>query len=483
MEYPYDEKTAYLDRPSFEMLAKHFEIIPDESKVKRQGYNTFVYDESRIRDLPTDELIALSPYLVIHGSFVFGKGYVGSYEKGSSLKRFISLMRERGVTKDSYLDAMIDFEFERMGEESAQFIGVIAHDIEGGNYMESKNAPSWARIMINQNRKNLEKFAGLNEGREQPFELERIIKIDSPPVAIDYSADGRLYIFDKTGMLHEFTDGEKTNDWQVRYGFRQYFGGHMEAIFSPVFPGISVHEGIMFLTNGDALERHDLEKEAAETKQLQRHAGNKLTKFAEQKVDEKDIFFHDVCIREGNVFVSASVKTSIRYVLQVSGDEFNVVYQGHFPRDHGGSNSLQDLTLRLGFFNGGLYFPVDNGISRYDGEELHEMIGKYAVEIEQPYDVDPLTKFAFGKDFMVASGRARDFQIHMLQFYRPVYGGEGIVQKGSLVHPTHFEREYITTLPKNTGRMMQKLSITAHGDRFAFTHQDFSRVFVYKMKE
>ena len=86
---------------------------------------------------------------------------------------------------------------------------------------------------------------------------------------------------------------------------------------------------------------------------------------------------------------------------------------------------------------------------------------------------------------MVAAGRVQGFELPMLQIFKPAYQEvtvDGNVVRPQEIQPSHFKRIYITDIPKKTGSMIQPLSITAHHEKFAFTHKEFKRIFVYHLK-
>ncbi len=491
VDYPYDEKEAGLDKSTFDILARYFELR-DDFKECSYGSYIFVYDEEKMKQLPASELMAISPYVLVYGEQAFDRGIRRGENVSRMLpdtKQLISLMRSRGITRESFLDEMMDFQFSAAGEESTQFIAMIASDLkEGGSFFESNHQGSWFSCCINQNRETSEKCAVENKGRDRPYSLEHVLKIPAKPVAIDYASNGRLYVFDERGMLHEFIEGLKSEEWQIRYGAGSFHRNEMDRIFSPIFPSISVEGNILFLTNGPKLERYDLVERKSYLREAVKYTGSNLALFGDEEVDPSDIWFHDVCLKEGNVFVSASVRTYVRTILQIDdAGKHHTIYNGDFPQGVGGSvTNFTDLTLRLGFFCGGLYFSEQNGISRLTSEgKAQEMLGEYTREINPRLgDIDPITKFAFGNDFLIASGRVKDFRMPMLQVFRPVYGasdGGTLVRQDEMVQPTHFERVYVGYIPRQTDRMIKELSISAHQDRFAMSHYDFERVFVYKM--
>lgn len=488
VDYPYDESDAAIDRSTFDVFAKYFELRDDFREL--YGYNIFIYDEEWMKQLPALELMRVAPYVLTYRELAFDSGFrVRSENISRSIpdtKEFIELMRCRGITRESFLENMMTFQFSEAGGESTQFISGIATDLEGSDsFLESGGKGMWIDICRKRYLETKEKCAVENKGREKLFSLEHVLKFKAKPVAIDYASNGRLYVFDESGMLHEFIDGLKSEEWQIRYRAGSFQDGIMSNIFSPIFPNISVEGNTLFLTNGPQLERYDLEQKKIYRREMVKYTGNSLALRQGEKVRPSDVWFHDVCLKEGNVFVSVSLRTDERYILQIDGAGGHTrLYTGLFPREFGLSNNYQDLTLRLGFFHGGLYFPEQNGISRLSPDGPVEMLGDYTREINKHLlDIDPITKFAFGHNFLVASGRVKDFEMPMMQVFRPVYpmGERGLVVSSEMVQPTHFERVYIAPIPLQTGRMIKQLSLSACGDSFAMTHYDFERVLLYKM--
>lgn len=502
-----DEEKAYLDQVTFDVFCKYFELN-SKYHSEKYCYGDFKFDQKKIENLSQKELLEVSPYILVYGGRLFDEGGRSS-TKGFQADRMIKIMKSKGITGEMFLDRYEMFDFPRLGNESAQFISTIFTALEPEDRYDNASSlhGSWEQICNRRNKETIKSFAKVNQGKKQPFELEGIIKLKYKPEAIDFSDDGRLYVLDSTGALHEFINGEKNDEWQLMYGINDNFkNGLMEKIISPTFPNFRVHDKKVFFAYGPKFQKFDLVKIKSEQERLEKelqdmpdfmrdyhkrdnisNRSNNLLKWKpdDERIKEKDIWYHDVCISEDNVFVSASLRTHIHYILQIFEDgSHEKVYEGPYPRDQWRSNNMTDLTLRINHFNRGVYFSESNGISLLTPQGPKAMIKKYEIEHSED-DCETISKFAFGKNFMVAVGRSQEFQeIPVLQTFKPIYenGKNELMKQGDIAQPSYFERTFVQGVPRQAGTMLQTMSLKAHQDRFAFTHDSFKRVFVYKMK-
>ncbi|MDO8656784.1 MAG: hypothetical protein Q7K45_06105, partial [Nanoarchaeota archaeon] len=305
ISYPYDEHKAVIDKETFTILSQHFELIPD-FKEKKYGRYIFIYEQERVNKLSTPDLLALSPYLFQYRTCAFNGEISPQDSKIPKVKEIVALMKKHGITRESFLDAMIHFEFSQLGNESAQTISAIARDIEDNcEYLQSEDAGRWFYTLKDRHYENTKTCAQSNGDKEQPFELERIIKIESAPIALDYAPDGRLYVLDQNNRLHEFEKGEKTCEWKLQESMVPgFYKDAMDRFFSPILPNISVKDRILFLAHGSNLVRYDLENMQSMTVKPQ-SPQNALALWQPEldkvpQVSPQDIWFHDVCLKDGN---------------------------------------------------------------------------------------------------------------------------------------------------------------------------------------
>ena len=391
MEYPFrDDEYTDLDRQTFEALAKHFSADP--GKKKSRGRGMFAYDQERVQALSADELCALAPY-ALACNWAFDN--MGEEEK----KQFLSMMRNRGITRASFIDDMLDFEFSALGPESTQYIGMIGTAIED----EYKGRELlWSDSMTYNGFRHRwdemrRKLGDENAGREQPFVREAVLNIGAQALTIDYSPEGLLYVLDDTGTVHEFTENQRTGAWHVKDHNDVY--AHDRYGVCPAQTVIRVRARELFLMNGPEIERYDLHN-IEESRQ--QHRKQALERWRQLDKPKSKVWYHDISFRDGNTFASTSEDHGLRSIIQFDEGR-RIVYQGRYPHNPFGSGAFSDLTLRLGIFNGGLYFPEMNGISVLTSDGPREMLASYKQDENHIVNIDPITRFAFGDDFMIAA--------------------------------------------------------------------------------
>lgn len=496
IDYPFDEERACIDKEGFETLGRYFPLVNNLSKnSKVQGF-CFQWDNGweMLRRMSVEDLCQLSPSLFAYGygGFSISRGDL-SRRDGFSPDELLRLMKERGITRDIFLEYAGNFEFKSLGPESASIIAVIAYDLEPDNGFPEQSSyisNEYGRLKKSF-KENSERLQGYNKGKESPFTLDQILTFDNEPACLRFSDTGKLYVLDTQAVLHEFTGAEKTGEWALwrRNGMPNIDEMSLMGGFQS-FPNIAVAGDHVFVVTGEFditrynLSHHDTWKgKVAIDAEVYTGQGNGR------------MVNHDVVIKDKNVFVSMSDERGWRRyigqaVSQGKNIQFKTIYEGRFPVSDLRSN-LEDHTLRLDIHKGHLFFPRKTGISLYrgmrpDGQKPKEMLEGY-VDPQGLYNpVNPITKFSFGDNFMVAQAKLQGFEIPMLCIFRSVYEqreGTGLVPAGIMPAPDRLELEYIGYSPKLTGITLMNASLSAHGDTFAMTNSSFKKVFVYRMKE
>ena len=494
MEYPFDEEKSVVDSQVFAVLAKYFPLVDDldiqsdrEFNMHRRGMYIFNWNHGweTLMSMPLEDLVSLSPFLFVRGEFAFeNKDRKDNFDTD----RLLALMKERGVTAKAYLDALGDFEFVKMGPESTQIIAAISHSLESISDSESRYASNYYNSFGIRFQETKERLKTLNKGKAAPFTLEKSLSFEDAPVCLRYADDGRLYVLDVKGTLHEFTSGEKTNQWElfIEYEFDSEFD------MMPTLPSIAVAQEYAFIVGGHTIKRYDLSNR-------QRRAG-KIYANIEQTIEIQGYcraLIHDIVLKEGNLLLSLSDPDKrghsiVQGLPQEGSIDFREIYRGPFPSGFMHS-SLAEYTLRMDVHCGHLFFPRKTGISLYQGDGQRGQKPKELLSEElltpghedRGYGVtSPITKFAFGDSFMVAQAFFNGFEIPMLAIFRPVYAQEpGLVSGIMAVPPDRLVLEYMGYAPKMTGKTLIDTSIGAHGTEFATTHSILHKVYIHRMNE
>ncbi len=496
--YPFDDEKAYLDRQTFAAFSRYFPLRPrpaveegDNDGYQRAydlGHGVFEFKNgwNVLANMPIDELCTLSPFLFAQGPYGI---HVIDWREPESFKttKVLDIMKQRGITPDIFLQYMGTFEFDAIGPETGQMIAAIINDLDPRsghgetNFMDGHYRSSQKRYA-----ETKEKLKHINRADKAPFTLEAILSFEHKPTCLRYADDGRLYVLDEKGELHEFTEGQKTNQWKLWLEDCDLGRHNMMLGDLQVFPNMAVTDGYAFVANGDmVLRRFNLTKpkrfegkNVSDAKCSTEHQGRNL--------------IHDVVLRDGNVIVSMSDRhASYRYIGQWVEEEvkIKIVYEGKYPISRMRSTGA-DYTLRLDVHKGQLFFPRGNGMSLYKGfgstgQEPKEMIEEYA-RAKKSYGVtSPLSKFSFGDNFMVAQAHLKKFELPMLCIFRPRYKTETteIIPTAFSPPPNRLELEHVCYPPRFTGETIMNASISAHRNAFAMTNSSFKRVYVYRVDE
>ncbi len=468
-QYPFDESKVAIDRQSFEVLSNYFQLV--EGYQEGRGYGCFIFDRDTVESLATQELLELSPFLFAHS---YG-GFQGIGEKISSAE-ILKLMKKQGITGEVFLNRFADFEYHILGDESAQFISAIAADLSGEARLYGLQTSGFSadfQYYRKHHEQYSQSFEEKNQRKKKPYHLKYILTFEHEPVALRYSSNGELYVLDQAGQLHEFKGKKETHQWKIPIpDYILSDSNFIDVMGINTRPNIAVENNTLFLTTkSQGLQRFDLEHLLeTETMAMILYQGR-----VPAQIQPQNILIHDVIIKEGNVLVSVSGKEG-RSIIQVKPNATTVIHQGYFPK-RWCQNNFEDYTLRLGLHQGHLYFPEGEGLSRLTAEGTIEMLPE--IIQNNPYDaMNPVTKFAFGDNFMVSYATVKGFEFPLLCLFSLEYDA-GLTSPQQIAPPSQIKLFHRGYPPRFTGHTLQNASLSAHAYEFAITNSSFKRVFVY----
>ncbi|GEM_PF-6418735 len=391
------------------------------------------------------------------------------------------MLKDRGVTTQGYIDALLDFDMPAIGDEVGAIIGSVAFDLEKKperDFMESTYTDSYYSIGRDRYKAQSALCAKLNAGRPNPLTLEAVLNFTHEPAAARYDEHGDLYVIDTQGNLHLFRGKEEINQWQLALKGNEFLPNYIGDLV--ILPSIAVHKDLAFLTSsGGGLEKFSLHDEPIPREGIIPYSADAL---GHRRPDMR-ITYHDVLIKGGNVFVSTTNEHGGRRISQVLPEGTQKVYSGQYPV-RWMKNSFEDHTLRLGLHQENLYFPEDTGLSVLTPQGPKEMLGEYVRRLEEADTMNPCTKFTFGSDFLAASVQFREGkQLPMLTIFTPVYHTpEGaLADPRQPVYPDRFSLRHVQYLPKITGKSIVASSFAAHGNHLAITHPGLHKTFLYRV--
>jgi len=514
VEYPFNEELDYVDREAFNALSPHFVLSKDFAEYR--GLHIFEWGNGwdKLNSLPTIELCKIAPF-ILGLEYAFNNGETEK-ENRFSQREFIKLLKKRGVSREDYLRDYLETEIRALGPESAQVIGGIAEKLDETEwaYEKIRDLFELGRSRYHKYKNPLEK---LNQERKAPYSLEKILSFDHEPVCLCHSEDGRLYVLDDQVTLHEFTEEKKTNEWKLwqKWSLPDMYTINLSQNFQS-FPCIAVEGEHALLVNNSIYHYNLTDHQLWEGKVAiasscdpnglnkganpvlpQRYTGHSF----DSAYDERGrLAFHDVVMNDGNIFVSISDEEDAfrkgrrgydprisMYLVHGGLDgpnlKFKLIYEGDFPVNNSKSN-VEDNTLRLGFHKGHLYFPRGKGISVFNpqGSPI-EMLAKYKEKEDYLGPMNPTSKFALGRDFMVAQATMPEFNLPMFYTFREIKenNGEHLVPEGKKLLPPKLRFEHVGYHPKMTGKTLTNASISAYDDQFAITSSFFKQVRIYRM--
>ena len=482
-----ERRVEYIDDVTHDLLEPLFGMVnisatPEIHQAWRFEYSSDWHSELDDELLCTTALALLTEY---------SSGFNDLSRTKEVKQEVFQTLLDRGITPDYVLKTLQDFQFSDLGEHTAPLVLMLADDIKNKQVKETSELGSWARRFSGRYKRQRKILDQYNEGRVNPLSLEQKVTFDKAPIAVTHDSEGTLYVLDSLGKVYAVQNGEIVRTFNPTWEYGTIEEMNRTPIFvdqrSSALPGIAVHDSFMYLTTGRNLERSDLDIEPEG--QFDTRALISMTGLIRKQVEAgHKMFIHDVLVKEGNVLISVTKgeigPSARRSILQVTEDGTNVVYQDGAPLDHSFS-SLEDPTLRLGLFKGGLYFPESTGISLYTEQGPKRMLQEYVKDEATSWCFDPLTKFSFGDDFMIAASILRGSDFPLLTIFRPIYAEdtEAIVPVTELVQPERFEFVYANPFPRITVPMINRSSLSAYGDSFAITSPGFKQVLLYKVNQ
>ena len=482
MKYPYEEGPKFIPRTDWEMLARTFEI--NNCPEARYGKNVFIYDKSKLESLDNQELCRVA--LIIHFN-AFAMNCKG--ERTKINKSVFKTIQKRGIGEQEFIDHTIDFEFEGLGEEAGQSIAHFAGCLRLDKVSKISVIGHFSRAFRHRYRRIKTIIDSVNA--KPYFALDSVIKLDAKPVCLRYNSKRLLYVLDEFGVVSEFSGKNKRNSWDLELDdwvlerFRDVGGMHLFD-YESTRPSICVENDILFLTYGRELTSFNLDeqKKGKSSKgKLTRKSGDLTTILSDALGIKKGLEFHDVLIKEGNVFVSVSEEMQRRFILQVTPKKTQVVYEGKFPVSEVRC-SQEDLTLRLDLLEGHIYFAEGNGLKSYAGLDAKDMLSDIIAPYHPSGEIIALTKFALGSDYLVTSSWVDKSEQDIICFFKPEYTekSSSLVRKGIFQRPDKFTLVQCVQFPRITGDSMVAASISATDNHFAVSNNYFKRVYVYKVK-
>lgn len=500
-EWPYGNGFSFTSRDTFEVLSKYFKLV--DGYETKEGIHIFLFDEEVFRGLEGKVLCETAVHTLLSYNTSFVRSEI-SGSKDNPTTGILKIITEKGITPEWIRRNMFDFTIESIGNASAWILELLCSDLESG-YASWVNSLDMIAVNLREEHKQQTSYVdNLNQGRENPFNLEGIIDIEASPVALTHDSKGRLYVLDSSGKLYQIEGLAITKEWkpQFDYGTFEVLCRNEVSIKIEAQPSIAVEKEILFLTTGYDIQRHDLN---AISRASDRKEGDSTSLVSLRKVLAKSarvsshgLLFHNVVLKEGNVLASVSQEFT-HFVFQITEEGERLVYGGEYPI-HPISRNLNDITLRLGVFKAGLYLPRSTGLSLYTSEGPKEMLGEY-INPEHPYSsITPITKFSFGNDFLVAIVELKGSERPLLCTFFPEYnvkesnlaGNDAVEEQSAIAkveqvepiqQPERFNLAYATHLPKFTGSMTVRASLSGHGDSFALSDPFFNKVIMYKMNK
>src|SRR3989338_8383416 len=491
-EWPYGTGFSFTQRDTFEVLSKYFKLVDDYET--KEGIHIFLFDENVFRSLTGKTLCEVAVYTLLSHNTSFAPIEITGFKDNFSTG-ILKLITEKGITPEWIRKNMFDFEIESIGNASAWILELLCSDLERG-YAGWVNSFDNIAVRLREDHKQQKSYADkLNQGKENPFNLEGIIDIEASPVALTHDSKGRLYVLDSSGKLYQIEGLAITKEWKPEFDYETLgvLCKNEVSLEIEAQPSIAVEKDILFLTTGYDIQRHDLNAKLREGSDLTSLISLRRVLAKSARVSSRELLFHNVVLKEGNVLASVSQGLK-QFIFQITEEGERLVYNGEYPI-HQISRSLDDITLRLGVFKAGLYLPRSTGLSLYTSDGPKEMLGEY-INPEHPYSsITPITKFSFGDDFLVAIVELKGSERPLLCTFFPEYQrdsepnahesnehSESLVknyQCTQCIQPERFKLAYGMHLPKFTGSMTVRASLSGHQNQFALSDPFFNKVMVY----
>jgi hypothetical protein len=330
----------------------------------------------------------------------------------------------------------------------------------------------------------LPQIRAANADHDVPHRLERIITLRGEPIATCYDNKGALYILDSTKTLSRVYAGESmTQHLNLSYDAERAIEDLHEERYMQlkVMPSIAVGNGFVYLVVEGNIERYDLSTEQQTDFIVPDGIGmqRKDRRFRGPK-------FHDVIMEEGNVLCSLVSPEGQHQIVQWRDGETHEAVVSWMPEEMrcGITFEGDEQRLSLGVFNGHLFYPQDEKLVAYTTGGPRSMLSQYRTG-KKGTPMHPISKFAFGNDFLVAQLYFDDVSperqvLPLMGIFRPVFE-EGVVTTDQLPCPSYFQRVHVGYFPRSTNYGVTARSIAAKKDSFVVSCPAWREVHIYTM--
>jgi hypothetical protein len=490
-----------IDEDTFYRLAKVHDLILDYKDGK--GYQIFRFNANALARLDGQELYEATLTSMCGLSKQFEDGYDETIPQ-----QILKIFQDKKIDPEQFLREVYGFKTKIMGEHTGGFAADLYKAIKTGELRFIISTAMGSAGLSMRNRNIINYLDHVNT-QENPFSLEHLVDIENPPVAITHDNEGTLYTIDTLGVLYAIRDGQiiqKWDDLDVDYHIVHELNFETNQDMFDIQPCIAILDDVLYLTTYDSIAKYDLTEEGSEQRKNVRDGRDEsnadLISLKNALGAAKNIrqLFHGVHVKDNNVFVSVMAlnkKEALErcrsdthdpesafakhYIAQVTNEGITPVYAGGNLKTPFLRGSNDDLTLRVGVFDGHLYCPSSTGIALYNPDGLIEMTQDLNDMEEFTMGHKAMTKFGFGQDFLFGLRFFGNIERNMLCLLEPEYDNqEGLVKQGQTIAPTKFRLSHMSEIPYVTGLMNGNMSISAHDNGYAITNPTFKKVLIYQ---
>jgi len=470
-----ESKESFIPKKAFEFFSTYF-TYKEQKKESGYGLMEFVFNYRNISHFSNEELCQAACLII---------PYNRGFENGDPNITILQKLKGRRVTAEKFIQYTKKTHYPELKEFSAEFLNQIATTIGdkwGAAWLNSDNLVEHH----NEYKKIISEF---NQDRKQPCNLEKIVELESAPVAMRFDEKGSLYVVDKKGKLHSFQGTEKVDEHQLPFNFNyvtsKYMGEFLEE-GTTLLPNIFIKDDLLYLTTGKAVQTFNLNKKS------EKEGLEKFTGGIKIQSEEYHLKYHDCLINNDFILMSFSNYTKDhnqvkRYIAAKTKEGEKTIFSGNFPRnvhEWGRTHwTCEEFTLRMDIHNGVLYIPSDQGISMFDGKETKDIIKAYNDGGDWLSGIYPTTKFSFGEDFLVTMLRVKGSNYMAIGIFEPKYENEGLIKEGDMQIPSSFDLKYMMPMPQISSPTMKHGNIAAYGSQFVTSDTLFNQLNFYRMQE
>ncbi len=459
----------------WKFFVDHFQLAPERHRSHKFGHGWFEWDDSVIERMGTEDLIRIAPLLAVYGGWATNEYQVG--------QKVAAQLVQREVTARQFIRGTRGIELKLLGPETAH--ATVAYCLELKNKKESASY-AWSDVRNLQHTGkerfeiNRQRADQLNQGRVNPASLEMTLELDSEPIALTFDESGDLYILDKDSHLSVYREGSRIAGWEIE--FPEAFGKGFHRFIEELTQkhSITVANNMVVLTDGDSTVYSFQRPDAA---------SGVIRRYDTKKVLERGVRIHDTLAVNGQVFLSVSKggrdRPHVHQVISInSGDE--VKYEGAFPTSFAMSPA-DDMTMRLGAFDGNVYFPRGHILAGIDDSgQTQQYLGDLKTHTDRLGPLHPSSKFAFGDNFLVVQAIFDGFGITPMQaIFRPHYNETTLPKRRDQINgplPSRFDLLHIGYPQDSSMDVICDAVYAAHGNLFAQVGPERKEVYIFKMK-